>query len=409
MFFNKYIKVFFIVSFFTWALISIFNYLIDPYSLYNSDLIKGVNANKPEIHKHLRMVKAEKISQIKPLSLVLGTSRAEYGIDPSHPGWKDLPVYNAAMSSANIYEMFRYLQHAYGDKKLKKVVLMLDFISFNAKDNNTDFNETRLSLDVSGQPQLQAFSDVFSPLASMDVTRSSFTTIINQNSYSDTLYLPNGMRNTKHDWNNILRKGGVRRVFLSSEEYYCDKNYSNFSFSSKKINSWDSYEKLLLFAYEKGIDLDIVISPSHARQYQTILNKGLWEKFEDWKRGLVLINNKVSIFKESNSFVVWDFSGYSSYNTIPIPFLKEVKKPIRWYWESSHYKKELGDLILNKVFDFDQLSTGTKNIFGVKITLKNIETHLRKIRKNQKTWESEFKSDALEIKRICANSKESFY
>lgn len=403
--FIKYLKVFFIFSTLTWMLIIMFNYLIDPFSLYGSSSFKGVNAKKPEMHKHLRMVKAAKISQIKPLSLILGTSRAEYGIDPGHPGWKEFPVYNAAMSSANIYEMFRYLQHAYGYKKLKKVVLLVDFISFSVKNHNTDFNETRLSLNIDGQSQLPVFSDILSPLASLDAVKSSFKTIFNQGSYSDTLYLPNGMRDTKYDWDNILRRGGVRKAFLSSEEYYCDKNYNDFSFYSTTANSWDSYEKLLTFAYEKEIDLEIVISPSHARQYEVMSNKGLWQKFNDWKKGLVSVNSKVSELKGSSLFNIWDFSGYSVYNTLPIPSLEESEHPFKWYWESSHYKKELGDLVLNKVLNLDQLSLVNPNIFGVKITMENIDIHIDQTRKDKAKWESDFQTYVMEIEKICGNSK----
>ena len=59
---------------------------------------------------------------------------------------------------------------------------------------------------------------------------------------------------------------------------------------------------------------------------------------------------------------------------------------MRWYLESSHYKKELGDLVLDRVFDYQSPSRYVPDDFGIRLTQGNIEAHLSKIRKDQEEW-----------------------
>ncbi|MFC1932391.1 hypothetical protein ACFLXU_02005 [Chloroflexota bacterium] len=51
---------------------------------------------------------------------------------------------------------------------------------------------------------------------------------------------------------------------------------------------------------------------------------------------------------------------------------------MQWYWDSSHYKKELGDLMLDKIFNYHESGRIVPDNFGVLITSDNIERHLEK-------------------------------
>jgi hypothetical protein len=54
---------------------------------------------------------------------------------------------------------------------------------------------------------------------------------------------------------------------------------------------------------------------------------------------------------------------------------------MRWYWESVHYKRELGEMML------DQMLRGspTSN-FGVQLTADNLEMHLARLRDYQQQY-----------------------
>jgi len=209
------------------------------------------------------------------------------------------------------------------------------------------------------------------------------------------------MIDEKYEWDYILKKGGVRNSFIRDEKYYCSKVYKNFSLYSNKFNSYEIYEKLLKFAYKNNIDLYVVISPYHARKLQVIKLKGLQNKFDNLKRNLTLLNEKVALEFSATPYNVWDFSGYNSYNTILLPTLENKEQQLEWFWESTHYKKKLGDLMLSEIFDSNNIDIDNKKKFGTKISTYNIEKHLKKIQKDQISWEKKFKREFSELKKNC--------
>ena len=125
-----------------------FSRFIDPYGFYKQPRIFNINKDKPAFEKNIRMTKAFAIKDQKPDGIILGSSKAEFGFDPKHKYLNNKNFYNLALPGPNIYELYRYLQHAHNIKKQKKVLLFL-FYMFNANlPNNIDFDE-RIYLLVS--------------------------------------------------------------------------------------------------------------------------------------------------------------------------------------------------------------------------------------------------------------------
>ena len=377
-----------------------FNRLIDPYALYGGPTIEGVNTNKPAFSSHLRLAKAAAIRQQRPSAIVLGTSRGEYGIDPDHPGWDTSSVYNLSLSSANLYESFRYLQHAQAVQPLQQVVLMLDLLMFNAsKPEQADFTEERLAVNAKNQPQQQNSSDLLI-LASLDTTFASVETIMKQYKTDGSIYLANGMRETTHNTINIHSSGGHHKAFLSNEKGYFNDTYDKFSLTTAQRNNWKTYQEILSLAQQQKIELHIAISPSHARQFETIAVKGIWSIFEQWKRQLVTLNESVAAEQGKSPFALWDFSGYNDYTTEVVPALGDTETQMQWYWESSHYKKELGDLVLDRTFSYKHPERKIVKGFGALLNSENIETHLQKLREDRQQWRVLHPEDVVEIEAL---------
>jgi hypothetical protein len=383
--FKQYTKFTFFLIFLMLLLITTFNAFMDPFAIFNGPKIIGINANKPVLSTHVRLTKSMAIRSKKPDSIILGNSRAEYGIDPKHPVWGDQKVYNLGLGNASVYEIYRYLQHAQEIQPLKEVVLMLDFVMFNAIGNREkeDFEERRLATDYTGNRQGGVWSDLSTSLLSFDAMVSSVETLFNQD-YSDIVYLTNGMIESTFRSAHI---NGYHESFLVNEKgYFSGPSYQPFSFSSVYRNNWSIYRKIIVLAHKNKIDLKIAISPVHARQLEIFSNMGLWSDFEKWKRQLVSINEKVASNTGKSSFKLLDFSGYNKYTTENLPDIGDHETIMQWYWESSHYKKELGDLVLDDLFEYRHTSRDGDHKFGVQITSKNIDSHLEIIRQEKKTW-----------------------
>jgi hypothetical protein len=76
---------------------------------------------------------------------------------------------------------------------------------------------------------------------------------------------------------------------------------------------------------------------------------------------------------------------------------KNDPAPMQWYWESSHYKKELGDRVLDRVFGYQAHGRTVAPDFGVLLTSANIEEHLASIRSAQAHYEAEHPEDLAEL------------
>ena len=165
------------------SLAGITNLVIDPYGFFNLVNIPGVNTEKPELGKHVRMIKAHAVRLVKPDSLVLGSSSAEHGLDPNHPGWNPAadPVYNLALPSSSIYGALRHLQHAQAQKPLKQIVLALDILMFIASwQTAADFTETQLASYGAIASRSGWMRDLVTALFSIYALRASITTICTQ-------------------------------------------------------------------------------------------------------------------------------------------------------------------------------------------------------------------------------------
>mgnify|MGYP001162563766 CR=1 FL=1 len=381
---------------------SAFNYVVDPYGIHQFFKKEGFNLNKPAMKSHLRMSKAYAVRNQKPKSIILGTSRAEFGLDPDHEGFIYFPTYNLNLSGGNTYEMLRYFQHANAVSDIKQTILALDFFQFDINNQNSpDFSEERLAVDILGNPtNFMPMNDILDSLFAFDTLISSIDTVFSQT--EKPTYLRNGLLDpTTTRRVKLLDIIGQRRLFLNNEERYFKKTYKNFSLEipDKNLNSLEHYRQLLSIAYKTNMDLRILINPAHARQLETLYQSDLWEIFEFWKTKLTEINEMEARISNKQPYPIWDFSGFNIYTTETVPSIYDLKSRMQWYWESSHFKKELGDKVLNTVLfnQFDQMEVES---FGVKINSSNIYLHNSSVRENHKVWKNKNPQDVKEIKNL---------
>ena len=378
-----------------------FNLLVDPYSIYESPRINGINTAKPALATHPRFWKPYKVRDFKPSAIIVGTSRSEVGLSPRHPGWGFQPTYNLGLPAASIYETLRHFQHAQSVNPLKQVVAGMDFFQFNIfTQPKFDFNEERLAVDRNGNSQPALIQDHFAALASLDALQDSIDTLTGQNLNAN--YSKNGMYEIRIKNTNQKKITHHRKKFRAIEKIIALESLKNFSFysSEKELSVFDHYRTLLAMAHRNRTDLRILISPVHVRELEVIAVRGLWSTFEEWKRQLVLINEEQARKISKNPFPIWDFSDYNTYTTEKLPPLDDKESEMEWYWDSSHYKKELGDLIQDRIFNHNERDRAIAEDFGVQLSSENIEQHLMKIRQDREVWTKTHPLDVADIEPL---------
>ena len=363
------------------------NYVLDPLMVFRSESNPD-KVQKPAFEKNVRLAKAHIVQRLKPSAAVLGSSRAEIGLNPGHPGWGDKLVFNSGLPSASIAEMSNYLEHLQLAGGLQLAVVGLDLFQFNPdKAGSPDFRECRLNQGRYPElvNSLRRWCDIpylwISPLGYQQLAAEHSDAPI------PSVYLANGSRgpNAK-DW-EIRKLGSQLQLFEASEQEYRSKAglYDGLADIGDFANSPVSkaFTEILTFAHQNEIDTRFIISPSHARQWETIHAMKLWPTFEDWKRFLVSANQQVAREHSRDAFPIWDFADYNNFSTEPVPEDTADAPRMKWYWESSHYTKQLGDIVLNKVLLEDNIELG-KEIGS--LTDNELEAWLAIIIQNRELW-----------------------
>lgn len=365
------------------AFIIALTWIVDPFDIFDSPKISHFNENKPKVGRHSRIYKACVLQKIKPKIIFLGTSRTEYGMDPNNQNFAALNAYNCAMGSGLPVE-YEYYADVAIKNGAKHIIIGTDLFAFYSKDlvhegfDNEIFNS---------HIPLKYF-------LSIEAFKSSVKTI---GTSAPTSFLETGRVDPKLLQDELDNLGGYKKSFQHSEKQYLSGNYGD-SFCKAKAEHWKAFERILDKAYHHNVKVTLFISPSHANQWEILDLAQGYGIFEEFKRRLVAINEKTAFKNKKEPFTIWDFTGYSTFTTEEVPKMANWK--MKWYWDSSHYKKELGDIMLDRMFAGNFSGGEEYPNFGVILTSKNIEAHLAKLRVDRTRWQDSHPVDIQEIQDL---------
>jgi hypothetical protein len=83
-----------------------------------------------------------------------------------------------------------------------------------------------------------------------------------------------------------------------------------------------------------------------------------------------------------------------------VPALGDKETMMLWFWESSHYRKELGDLVLDRVLNYSDPNRRIADDFGVLLTSENVEKHLASIREAHQLYRQAHREEVTEIEDL---------
>lgn len=389
------------------ATASIVNWAIDPYDIWRSPVVDGLNRYKPLVATNVRIFEIESARRLRPTVIILGSSRADGGLDPRHPAFEGKSVFNLAGPLQLYEETETIFQWAVDEFSIGGAVIALDFFAANAflkpaRDYQLDnFRRTRTT----------------ELLASLDTLADSFKTATGQARAADDLkwnyYREDGLRMTHPD--KVRGNGGHRRSFRFVESTYLNEVFlpaphCRFAFSDERRSRRPmlALQRILRSAYSGNIELSLAISPVHARMLETIHAAGLWNEWEQWKRLLVTTNHAEAGRAKRAPFPIHDFSGYSDVTTEAVPPMDDSESRMQWYWESSHYKQTTGNLMLTEMLG---PRTGNPSPappgFAFRLTDSNLEQHLESIREARKAYALKFPADVAEVQDLAIRAVET--
>ncbi len=373
-------------------------YYTDPYSVYGRVYIKnGQAVNGHEFASQLRMSKVAAVTKQRPDVLFMGSSRVALGFSAqsAQAYFPQQRIYNLGLLGITSYELLRYFQHANSVSSLKHVIIGLDFLQFNANQApRPDFVEQRLAVNAQNKINTSTYRGDYLPtLFSLNAVVAAIKEISGLAKPND-LYFTNGFRVEP------LNGGGVN-YFIINETSYINGVYSNFAFRNSQMDTFACFKQLLELAYKNKIQLHLFIPPAHARQWEAIYGAGLWQTWEEWKRQLVALNESAAQQYHTQPFELLDFSGYSRYSTESVP--REAGKTMRWYADSAHFLPEIGELILQRLFN---PQAKTESNFGVALTSATVEQNLTTIRADRVRYITTHPLDKADVDKIVLDRKQ---
>jgi hypothetical protein len=384
---TMFLKVFSSVVLVFFFILGLFNLVIDPYGAFAMPRVEGFNANKPEFQKHVRLGKAGIVRSLQPKGVILGSSRAEFGLDPQHPGWRTTPTYNLGIPGPNTYELRRFFGHANAIRRLERVVIGLDQFQFNVyRPNQKDFEDSILKRDRLGG-FVFPFRFVLGSLqmlVSADMFASSFRTLEFQG--EESVYLQDGSRNQERI-RSLHHPLGFRVSFQDQARIAAEAYGRKFGMRNPETgeNSVENFRHILEIAHRDSIDLHLFTSRPHAWALENFDTFRDWSEREEWMRQVVAVNEETAEMLNVQAFPLWDFSGYSKYTTERVPDFADAT-PMQWYFEGFHYTQALGDLILDRMFDYSDASRVIADNFGVRLRSEDLDLHFAKTRAAQRKY-----------------------
>jgi hypothetical protein len=358
------------------ALAASINLLVDPYGAYPWARVDALEDFRQGVST--RTGKAEILRQLDCPTVILGTSRAEVGFDPEHPALGE-PSCNVALAGSNMYELAHVFRYALEYARPRRVLLFLDFLIFSsARQTNRDFAKSLLN---PARPIVEYHLDNLlswrASLASLKAIR--FWWIGHRSTRSQR-----GFRESLHTQDHFRRSGNSKpqkvrerfeatlRAFLTSPY-----RYDQYEYSPERV---ELLRQIVRTSRDQRLELVIAIPPVHALQLEAIRAAGLWETFEGWKRDVVRVVAEESSAQSGWRTEVHDFTGYTIPRIEAVPAPGEERE-MRAYWDSSHFKRELGDRVLSEL-----LASTTEGGFGVRLVAATLEAHLSRTRVDRATW-----------------------
>ncbi|MBH61751.1 MAG: hypothetical protein CL569_04755 [Alphaproteobacteria bacterium] len=238
---TRYIR-FFLVFFSAFFLLeSFFVALVDPYNIFGSAKFDLMNQKKYKYETHERINKIYMLQHLQPESLILGSSVTDVGLKPETLSrWAEKP-FNLSFAGGGIQEAQLAFQFAVENAPVRTVVLGLELFNFKAA---TGGHFLQLEQRVNGN-NWSTVKDIFRHTVSIDALYDAIYTV-----YANVRRTP-----TTHDdtgWYAGYVPGAVP-----------DAPLEPLGVEAAEA-AYTAFDQICRLARERGIDLQLFISPLHS-------------------------------------------------------------------------------------------------------------------------------------------------
>ena len=350
------------------------NYVVDPY-LIHQWATKHVQRLSPAQQKIMPWAKTYAAYRYRPEVVYLGSSRTEIGLPADFQLFAGKRVFNLAIMGASFGDAVNMLRHTSVFHRPEIVVWGLDYgYQFREASGNTDFIPALVAQGPS-YPLWRTLLNIKRSV-SMDMTGESLKVISGSSEQKCRSLLATYGQKSSQCLEHIMRKeGGTATAF----DKVMGKN-KPLAGPPDPQATLQLLDRVTDDYCRQGTIFRFYLQPVHA-----LAELSYWathrEDLDNWKRSLATVIDARR--RQGCDIRLVDFSGFNRITTEEIP-QSTGQENMQYYWEHSHYRSEVGQIILEHLFHKDRMEEADD--FGVELTGETIEQHLSDFRKKSSEY-----------------------
>ncbi|MGK5073372.1 hypothetical protein [Janthinobacterium sp. ZB1P44] len=383
---RRYVIGFFACVFLALGAVSLLNYQVDPYLLHQWD--SPLVQRPRQLNEKLgAWAKTYAVARYRPAIIYIGNSRTELGLPTGVRALFDgKSIFNSAVSGASIGDAIRLAEHAARVSRVETMVWGIDAPTFSL-----DMGAARVEDSLTG-----ARHGFFAQRALVNLKRG-----LTLDMTEDSVRILTG--NAGDVCRSNLALYGQRdetctikgiRHWLGTAEAIPVRLQEFGDGLGPTPSSTPALDASIGKLCRGGLRLRMYINPTHALTLYALHWRGKWDAMQAWQRGLVQVVERHR--RQGCDVRLYDFSGFNSITTEATP-LVSGKPDMQYYWEVSHYRDNVGRLILARLFGGD---TPPPADFGVELTQTNVDAHHAATRAARERYRVEHAREAAYTQRV---------
>ncbi len=347
------------------AAVALYNAFIDPWGLHGLVRIDGVNAVKIRPERAIGELKLARALRHRPDALILGNSRADIGMDPTHGSVVALArrPFNLAEPGARLTAQVRQLEALLtaGHRPHLLLVGLELFDLLNAEPlRRTDW---RPRDDLWAQQRVTRLQSVITLSALGD----SLLTLRAQHDPHAATLRDDGF-NPLRDYEGMAAREGYAPLFRQRAAENA-RRIGAHRWPSRLDATADfiALRRLLELADQHDIRVECFTYPYHAHILGTLHRAGLMDEVAAWKQALA--DTVHAAAAQGANVRLWDFVAVTPETAEAVPPPGDRHSVTHWYWEGGHFKAALGHRMLERM-----LGTGGTENFGRQLPPEAVAT-----------------------------------
>lgn len=342
---HKFVALFLGINLTIVGVIGAANFIIDGDS---SRHLPGDASFFPRTTNHSALSKLHYLYRQRPEVLFFGSSRVEVGLPVPAGLFRNRSVYNAGLSANTLGNTLPLATHVLGGYTPKVIVLGIDFMSFTPKPSPLSNLEMWLLSPNFSEYRIKRLGYDLKRAVTVDTSQHSLTSLramLHHRPFDpiDGAGSIAGQTSEKEMLRLTATRGQYVTAFRRTLQYAAGAPPS----SAEIAGGLRIFEDFVANACERHITLRVFTNPRHALAEYQLVKQGRWDEVEQWKVQLAGIASR---HQPQCDLQIVDFSGFNSITTEPIGALSP-SAGLANFWEASHFKDNVGTLILRRLFD----------------------------------------------------------